>query len=215
MRAPRILRRDHDHPHGRIVGKLVPGLDARLARRKVPELVDDARVRVDLARTVPPADRGVPVREDAGEIRVRAEPEPPIEMRGDPLHRLARHVGNRHTPCQMDADRLPIRRGNVIRDMRARLVAGRRDVPEPFTHAGDRAERRDFPGFGLSRAGCGRTGRARRSVPCRPRRAGRRVIEALVQARLTGGPDNLQSSTFMADITVMWHKTLRAKALRA
>lgn len=136
MSAPRIARHYHDHPHGARVGELQLDYEARFLRRKVLELTDGSRVLVDLPKTTSLADGGVLVLEDGGEIRVRAAPEPLIEVRGDPLHRLAWHIGNRHTPCQIEPDRLLIQRDHVIRDMLERLGATLRDVTEPFTPDG-------------------------------------------------------------------------------
>lgn len=136
MSTPRTAQRYHDHSHGTVVGELYLDYDARFLRRKVLDLSDGTRVLVDLAKTTSLADGGVLVLEDGEEIRVVAAPEPLIEVRGHPLHRLAWHIGNRHTPCQIEPDRLLIQRDHVIRDMLIRLGAELRDVTEPFTPDG-------------------------------------------------------------------------------
>lgn len=136
MTAPRIARTYHDHPHADPIGELRLDYEARFLRRKVLELTDGSRVLVDLPKTTSLDDGGVLILEDGCEIRVRAAPEPLIEVRGEPLHRLAWHIGNRHTPCQIEPDRLLIRRDHVIRDMLRRMGAELRDVTEPFTPDG-------------------------------------------------------------------------------
>lgn len=136
MTAPRIARTYHDHPHGRSVGELRLDYESRFLRRKVLALTDGGRVLVDLPQTTSLDHGGVLVLEDGGEIRIVAAPEPLIEVRGEPLHRLAWHIGNRHTPCQIEPDRLLIQRDHVIRDMLERLGAELRDVTEPFTPDG-------------------------------------------------------------------------------
>ena len=136
MTALRTARVYHGHPHGVTVGELLLDYEARFLRRTVLDLTDGSRVLVDLAKTTSLDDGGVLVLEDGGEIRVRAAPEPLIEVRGEPLHRLAWHIGNRHTPCQIEPDRLLIQRDHVIRDMLQRLGAELRDVTEPFTPDG-------------------------------------------------------------------------------
>ena len=49
---------------------------------------------------------------------------------------LAWHVGNRHTPCQIEKDRLLIQRNHVMQDMLTLLGATLREVVEPFTPEG-------------------------------------------------------------------------------
>ncbi|MBM9595146.1 urease accessory protein UreE [Roseitranquillus sediminis] len=68
-------------------------------------------------------------------VEVRAAEEPLIEVRGD-LPRLAWHIGNRHTPCQVGQDRLLIRRDPVLADMLRRLGAELCEVRAPFTPEG-------------------------------------------------------------------------------
>ena len=66
-------------------------------------------------------------------IAVTAAPEPLLEVRGPDWHRLAWHIGNRHTPCQIERDRLLIQPDHVIADMLTRLGARVDEVAEPFT----------------------------------------------------------------------------------
>jgi urease accessory protein len=72
---------------------------------------------------------------DGTRVAVRAAAEPLLEVRGD-LARLAWLIGNRHTPCQVEAGRLLIRRDHVLRDMLERLGARLADVAEPFRPEG-------------------------------------------------------------------------------
>ena len=76
--------------------------------------------------------------EDGRRILIRAAPEPLAEVRaeGRTLARLAWHVGNRHTPAQVEAGRLLIQRDHVLEDMLAQLGAEVRHVEEPFTPEG-------------------------------------------------------------------------------
>ena len=76
------------------------------------------------------------VLEDGRRIGVRAAVEPLLEVTGPDLVRLAWHVGNRHTPCQIEAERLLIQRDHVLRDMLEKLGATLREVDEPFTPEG-------------------------------------------------------------------------------
>lgn len=76
--------------------------------------------------------------EDGRQVLVRAAPEPLAEVRaaGATLARLAWHVGNRHTPAQVEAERLLIQRDHVIEEMLTRLGASVTHVEEPFTPEG-------------------------------------------------------------------------------
>ena len=73
---------------------------------------------------------------DGSEVVVQAAPEPLTEVRGAALPRLAWHIGNRHTPCQVEADRLLIQRDHVLEDMLQRLGAEITHVEEPFQPEG-------------------------------------------------------------------------------
>jgi len=59
-----------------------------------------------------------------------------LEITGDNLTRLAWHIGNRHTPCQIEPSRLLIQRDHVLRGMLEKLGASLRDINEPFTPEG-------------------------------------------------------------------------------
>ena len=62
--------------------------------------------------------------------------EPLLEVKGQPLHRLAWHIGNRHSPCQIEENRLLIQKDHVMARMLAQLGADTREVIEPFTPEG-------------------------------------------------------------------------------
>ena len=59
---------------------------------------------------------------DGRQIVVRAKPEPVMVIRGH-LARLSWHIGNRHTPCRIEADRLIIRQDHVLEAMLRKLGA--------------------------------------------------------------------------------------------
>jgi urease accessory protein len=137
MSAPRrTARAYHDHGHHTPVAELALSYDDRFLRRKVLTTSDGASLLVDLPQTTSLDHGGVLITEDGGEIAVRAAPEPLLEITGGDLTRLAWHIGNRHTPCQIEAARLLIKPDHVIADMLARLGAATREVTEPFTPEG-------------------------------------------------------------------------------
>ncbi|MGK7753878.1 MULTISPECIES: urease accessory protein UreE [unclassified Roseovarius] len=69
-------------------------------------------------------------------VRIAAAPEALLAVSGPGLARLAWHIGNRHTPCQVEADRLLIRDDPVIAHMLAHLGATMTPVTEPFKPEG-------------------------------------------------------------------------------
>ena len=135
MNAPALTAhgyRDHAHaaePDGRIE----LDYDGRFLRRKVLHLQDGRALLVDLPKTTSLDHGGVLLLDGGGEVVVTAAPEPLLEVTADNLTRIAWHVGNRHTPCQIEPGRILIQRDHVIADLPARLRATTREVIEPFT----------------------------------------------------------------------------------
>lgn len=77
--------------------------------------------------------------EGGGVILVQAAPEPLVEVRGrDPQHlmRLAWHLGNRHLPAELGAERILIRDDHVIVRMLQGLGARLAKVEAPFNPEG-------------------------------------------------------------------------------
>lgn len=110
--------------------------EARFLRRR--RLVTDEgwAFVVDLERTTSLAEGDVLALSDGRSVAVRAAAEPVLEVTGESLARLAWHIGNRHTPCQVLPDRLRIRRDPVIAHMLAHLGAAVAETEAPFTPEG-------------------------------------------------------------------------------
>ena len=126
-----------NHPHKSApVGSVELDYEARFIRRKVLELTDGRSILVDLPQTTSLNHGGVLVLENGDEIAVLAAVEPLLEVTADDLVRVAWHVGNRHTPCQIEPKRLVIQRDHVIRDMLDKIGAQTREIAEPFTPEG-------------------------------------------------------------------------------
>jgi urease accessory protein len=93
--------------------------DRRFRRRIVLSTVRGAEVLIDLPQAVRLRD-GDGLAVESGVIRVRAQPEPLMEIHahGDgELLRIAWHLGNRHLPVQLLDDRIRIRADHVIGEM--------------------------------------------------------------------------------------------------
>jgi urease accessory protein len=104
-------------------------------RRKVLKTARGQTLLVDLAHTTS-LDHGDAFELDDGNlIQVSAAAEPLLQITGD-LVQLAWHIGNRHTPCQIEANRLLIQDDPVIGHMLEHLGATVTQVNEPFTPEG-------------------------------------------------------------------------------
>jgi len=110
--------------------------DDRFLRRKVLTTAQGERFLVDLPQTTSLNHGDAFELTDGRLIEVIAAEELLIEITGENLTRLAWHIGNRHTPCQIEPDRLLIQHDHVIRDMLAKLGATLRDISAPFTPEG-------------------------------------------------------------------------------
>ena len=71
------------------------------------------------------------VLDDGRRVEVRCGLEPVLSVTGD-LTRLAWHIGNRHTPCQIETGRLVIRDDHVLEAMLKGLGAKVEKRMEPF-----------------------------------------------------------------------------------
>jgi len=99
------------------------GFRSTVLRRK--RLVSDCGIEfmVDLAETVSLNAGDAFVLDDGRQIIIHAAAEPVLEIRHDNLARIAWHIGNRHTPCEIKHDYLIIRRDHVLEDLLIRLGA--------------------------------------------------------------------------------------------
>jgi urease accessory protein len=135
------------HPHATARQILPPGqwetahdrvtldYEQRLARRK--RLLSDggAEFMLDLAEVTNLMPGHALRLEDGRVIEVAAAAEPVVQIRGA-LPRLAWHIGNRHTPCQVAQDHLVIRRDVVLEAMLAQLGAQLHPLMAPFQPEG-------------------------------------------------------------------------------
>ena len=133
--AGRAERKDH-WPREQAAGSVTLAYDDRHRRRM--RLTTDAgeAFLLDLPRAVT-LDEGDCLHLDDGRwIAVHAAPEALIEVTAPDaglLGRLAWHLGNRHLPARIEADRILIRRDHVIADMLSQLGGTLRLIEGPFT----------------------------------------------------------------------------------
>lgn len=126
----------HRHSHADHADTVTLSYDARFLRRKRLETDGGEPFVIDLEKTES-LDQGDALELSDGRlIEVRAAPEAVLIVTGSNLQRLAWHIGNRHTPCQIEADRLVIQNDPVIKHMLQHLDAVIVEATEPFTPEG-------------------------------------------------------------------------------
>ena len=108
----------------------------RFVRRKRLTLATGEPFIVDLAQTTS-LDEGDALELDTGVlVQITAGVEALYKVSGPDLVRLAWHVGNRHTPCQINTDHLLIQADPVIGHMLKHLGAVVEPLTAPFTPEG-------------------------------------------------------------------------------
>ncbi|QRZ14542.1 urease accessory protein UreE (plasmid) [Paracoccus methylovorus] len=114
--------------------RVVLDYEARLVRRKRLACTGGDFL-VDLAEVASLEDGDAFELSDGRIVVVRAAAEPVLVIRGH-LARLAWHIGNRHTPCRIETDRLIIRHDHVLEAMLRQLGAQISHEEMPFRPEG-------------------------------------------------------------------------------
>lgn len=110
--------------------------EGRFFRRKKLTTSDGWSFVVDLEATMSLNEGDALELEDGRLVEVIAATEMLLSVTGPDLPKLAWHIGNRHTPCQIEPSRLLIQKDPVIAHMLEGLGATLADVSEPFTPEG-------------------------------------------------------------------------------
>ncbi|NIZ11007.1 urease accessory protein UreE [Pseudooceanicola sp. HF7] len=135
-RALSTLRKGSIPEDANVADSVTLDYEARFIRRKGLQTDAGERLLVDLAQTTSLEDGDALQLEDGRLIAIRAAAEPLLRVTGDQITRLAWHIGNRHTPCQIAPDHLLIRQDKVIAAMLAHLGAQVEPVTAPFIPEG-------------------------------------------------------------------------------
>lgn len=109
--------------------------EERFVRRRVVTLQHGDDVLVDLPKATALSHGDRLELEDGRHVEIIAAEEELMEVRASPkvsLAELAWHIGNRHLPAQVEAQRIVLERDHVIRDMLRGLGAWVSNVREPF-----------------------------------------------------------------------------------
>jgi urease accessory protein len=110
--------------------------EGRFLRRKRLLTDDGEDFMVELPKTISllPSD-GI-VLDDGRVIGIRAKLEMLAKITHINLMRMAWHIGNRHTPCQIEDDHLLIQQDYVLEDMLSQLGAKITHITNPFVPEG-------------------------------------------------------------------------------
>ena len=110
--------------------------EARFFRRKKLTTSEGWSFVADFEQTISLNEGDMLELGDGRLVKVTAAHENLLAVTGSDLPRLAWHIGNRHTPCQIEATRLLIQDDPVIAHMLRHLGAIVTEITEPFTPEG-------------------------------------------------------------------------------
>jgi urease accessory protein len=117
------------------IDEVLIDFDRRHRRRIVLTTQSGRELLIDLAQAVRLRDGDGLALQDGGVVRVRARPEPLLEIHAHDdgeLVRIAWHLGNRHLPVQLLGDRIRIRADHVIAEMVEGLGGHVEAIEAPF-----------------------------------------------------------------------------------
>ena len=123
------------HGRGAAIDSITLAHDERRLRRKLLTGKNGTEVLVDFPNTITLDHQGALELADGRLIEILAASEILYAVTARDaanLLRLAWHIGNRHTPAQLDTGRILIKRDHVLKTMLEGLGAHVTDVTEPF-----------------------------------------------------------------------------------
>ena len=117
-------------------GVITLDYDGRFLRRKRLVTDEGEAFLVELPETVSLSATDGFILDDRRIIAIRPKPEPLLKITHNHLPRIAWHIGNRHTPCQVEQHYLLIQQDNVLENMLELLGATIEKLEAPFTPEG-------------------------------------------------------------------------------
>ena len=110
--------------------------EGRFLRRKRLVTDEGEAFLVELPETVSLSATDGFILDDRRIIAIRPKPEPLVKITHNHLPRIAWHIGNRHTPCQIEQHYLLIQQDHVLENMLELLGATIEKLEAPFTPEG-------------------------------------------------------------------------------
>ena len=110
--------------------------EGRFLRRKRRVTDSGEPFLVELSETVSLLSTDGFVLDDNRVVAIKAKSEPLLKVKHAELSRIAWHIGNRHTPCQVELDHLLIKEDYVMEDLLRLLGADIEKLQAPFIPEG-------------------------------------------------------------------------------
>ena len=126
----------HDIDKNAASAEITLDYEGRFLRRKRLVANTGEAFMVELPETVSLSATDGFLLNDGRLIAVRPKPEPLLKIKHSHLPRIAWHIGNRHTPCQIEQNYLLIQQDHVLEDMLHLLGADTEKLVAPFTPEG-------------------------------------------------------------------------------
>ena len=126
----------HDIDKNAASAEITLDYEGRFLRRKRLVANTGEAFMVELPETVSLSATDGFLLDDGRLIAVRPKPEPLLKITHSHLPRIAWHIGNRHTPCQIEQNYLLIQQDHVLEDMLHLLGADTEKLEAPFTPEG-------------------------------------------------------------------------------
>jgi len=117
-------------------GVITLDYEGRFLRRKRLVTDEGEAFLVELPETVSLSSTDGFILDDRRVIAIRPKPEPLLKITHNHLPRIAWHIGNRHTPCQIEQHYLLIQQDHVLENMLELLGATIEKLEAPFTPEG-------------------------------------------------------------------------------
>ena len=117
-------------------GVITLDYEGRFLRRKRLVTDEGEAFLVELPETVSLSATDGFILDNRRIIAIRPKPEPLLKITHNHLPRIAWHIGNRHTPCQIEQHYLLIQQDHVIENMLELLGATIEKLEAPFTPEG-------------------------------------------------------------------------------
>ena len=126
----------HDIDKNAASAEITLDYEGRFLRRKRLVANTGEAFMVELPETVSLSATDGFLLDDGRLIAVRPKPEPLLKITHSHLPRIAWHIGNRHTPCQIEQNYLLIQQDHVLEDMLHLLGADTEKLVARFTPEG-------------------------------------------------------------------------------
>ena len=126
----------HDIDKNAASAEITLDYEGRFLRRKRLVTNTGEAFMVELPETVSLSATDGFLLDDGRIIAITPKPEMLLKITHSHLARIAWHVGNRHTPCQIEQDYLLIQQDHVLEDMLRLLGADIEKLEAPFTPEG-------------------------------------------------------------------------------